>query len=136
MVDYRSCQSYLEFTYFNLKRKIRKKSKSFWLLKTLTVAKEAPSSGRSEYCSNLKLVYHSNCLLHADLVVVLGAVAASVSVELRVLLPDLCIAAVTGSDPAEELLQFGAESASAVTAAAAQVLHDGPDQDLQNLRRR
>lgn len=75
-----------------------------------------------------------NRLLHADLVIVLGAVAASVSIEPGVLLPYLCIAAVTGSDPPEELLQFGAEALSSVTAAVAQVLHNGSDQDLQNLQ--
>lgn len=71
---------------------------------------------------------------HADLVVVLGAAAAAASVQLCVLLPYLCVAAVTGSDPAEELLHFGAQAVSAVTAAVAQVLHNGSDQDLKDLQ--
>lgn len=69
----------------------------------------------------------------ANLFVVLWVGAVSVFIQQGVLLPYLRVAAVAGTDPAQQLLQFGAKGRSLLPLAVRHVLNNCSDQDLHNL---
>lgn len=68
-----------------------------------------------------------------DLLVVLWVRAAAAPVQLGVQQPYLRVAAMAGSDPAQQLLQVGLEGGCLLPLAVRQVFNHSSDQDLQNL---
>lgn len=70
-----------------------------------------------------------------NLFVVLWVGAATVTIQQSVLPPYLRVTTVAGTDPAQELLQFGPDSFRRLTLAVCQVFNDCLYQDLENLPR-